>query len=94
MQVAFENCGGKAVVTAVEWPFASFLMSKASSNRFFGTIYFDYNARHASFDRLRKFYEPDSGLTLWLGLARASVYAAISTWIGLAFGKWMRGVQR
>ena len=83
-----------ALVTAVEWPFADFLLSKASANRFFGTIYFDYNARPWSFDRLREFLHPDSGMKLWLGLARASVYAAISTWVGLAFGRWMRGVQR
>jgi hypothetical protein len=83
-----------AVVAAVEWPFANFLMSKASANRFFGTIYFDYNSRPEGFDRLREFYKPDSGWTLWLGLLRASAYAAISTWVGLAFGRWMRGVQR
>lgn len=83
-----------AVVTVVEWPFASFLMSKASANRFFGTIYFDYNMRPESFDRLRKFWEPDSGMKLWLGLLRASLYAEISTWVGLSFGRWMRGVQR
>lgn len=83
-----------AVLTAVEWPFANFLMSKASANRFFGTIYFDYNARPGSFDRLRRFYQPDSGSALWLGLLRASLYASISTWIGLTFGRWMRGVQR
>lgn len=82
------------VVAAVEWPFANFLMSKASANRFFGTIYFDYNSRPEGFDRLREFYKPDSGWTLWLGLLRASAYAAISTWVGLAFGRWMRGVQR
>ena len=34
-----------AVLVAVEWPFANFLLSKASENRFFGTIYFDYNSR-------------------------------------------------
>jgi hypothetical protein len=83
-----------AVVAAVEWPFANFLMSKASANRFFGTIYFDYNSRPEGFDRLREFYKPDSGWTLWLGLLRASAYAAISTWVGLTFGRWMRGVQR
>ena len=83
-----------AVLFAVEWPFANFLMSKASENRFFGNIYFDYNSRPTGFDRMRQWFHPDSGLTLWLGLARASVYAMISTWIGLAFGRWMRGVQR
>lgn len=82
------------MITAVEWPFANFLMSHLSENRFFGTMYFGYNARPESFDRLRKFASPDYGLTLWLGLLRASLYAAISTMLGLAFGRWMRGVQR
>jgi hypothetical protein len=83
-----------AVLTAVEWPFATFLMSHASENRFFGTLYASYNARSTSFDRLRRFALTDSGATLWIGLATAALYASISTWIGLAFGRWMRGVQR
>jgi hypothetical protein len=83
-----------AVLTAVEWPFANFLMSHASENRFFGTMYASYNARSTSFDRLRRFAVIDSGAALWIGLATAALYASISTWIGLAFGRWMRGVQR
>jgi hypothetical protein len=83
-----------AVMVAVEWPFAKFLMSSAAANRFFGTIYFDYNSQPLGFDRLRQFLHPDQGLVLWFGLLRAVVYASISTWIGLAFGRWMRGVQR
>jgi len=83
-----------AIIFAVEWPFASFLMSKASENRFFGTIYFDYNSRADMWDRLRHFVLPDSGMRLTIGLLIASACASISTWIGLFFGKWMRGVQR
>jgi hypothetical protein len=82
------------VLTAVEWPFANFLMTDASKNRFFGTIYFDYNSRPMSWDRMRQWFQPDHGVALFAGLARASVYASISTWIGLQFGRWMRGVQR
>jgi hypothetical protein len=83
-----------AVLTIVEWPFASFLLSKASENRFFGTIYFDYNSRPDGPDRLRRFVDPDSGATLYWGLLRAAIYGSISTWIGLSFGRWMRSVQR
>jgi hypothetical protein len=83
-----------AVLTIVEWPFANFLLSKASENRFFGTIYFDYNSRPNGYDRLRHFLNPDHGGVLYWGLLRASIYASISTWIGLSFGRWMRGVQR
>jgi hypothetical protein len=83
-----------AVLFAVEWPFASFLLSKASENRFFGTIYFDYNSSAQGYDRLRLFFDPDYGLGLLRGLSIAAVCAAISTWIGLKFGNWMRSIQR
>ena len=83
-----------AVLFAVEWPFAKFLLSKASENRLFGTMYFDYNAQPDNFDRMRRWYHPDWGMPLTLGLLRAAVYAAISSWIGLGFGRWMRKVQR
>jgi hypothetical protein len=83
-----------AVLTAVEWPFANFLLSDASRNRFFGTIYFDYNSRPTGADRLREWFYPDHGMALYGGLVRAAVYASLSTWIGLLFGRWMRGVQR
>ena len=82
------------VIFAVEWPFATFLMSHASENRFFGSIYFDYTSSPQGYERMRRFFQPDSGVTLWLGLLRASAYAAISTWVGLLLGRWMRGVQR
>jgi hypothetical protein len=78
----------------VQWPFANFLMSRWSQNRFFGTLYFGYNSRPNSLERLRHFAAPDTGLTLTLGLLRATLYASLSTWIGLRFGRWMRGVQR
>lgn len=83
-----------AVLVAVEWPFASFLLSKASENRFFGTIYFDYNSRADGLDRLRQFFMPDSGSALAFGLFRAGLYGSIGTWLGLRFGNWMRSVQR
>jgi hypothetical protein len=83
-----------AVLTAVEWPFANFLLSDASKNRFFGTIYFDYNSRPNGFDRLREWLYPDHGVALYRGLVWAAVYASISTWLGLLFGRWMRGVRR
>jgi hypothetical protein len=83
-----------AVIFAVEWPFANFLMSKAAANRFFGTIYFDYNSRPNGLDRMRDFFDPASGMHLFMGLVWASVIATIGTWFGLLFGNWMRGVKR
>ena len=83
-----------ALLTAVEWPFAIFLMSHASQNRFFGTMYFDYQTRKQGYDYLRLFLWPEHGAKLALGLLRASLYATISTSLGVVFGRWMRGVQR
>lgn len=83
-----------AVLTAVEWPFAKFLLSKASENRFFGTTYFDYNSRAEGLDRMRQFADPAHGWPLYFGLLRAGIYGGLSTALGLLFGRWMRGVQR
>jgi hypothetical protein len=83
-----------AILFAVEWPFANFLMSKASANRFFGTMYFDYTSRPGGFERTRRFFMPQSGYFLWQGLMWATFSAMISTWAGILFGRWMRGVQR
>jgi hypothetical protein len=83
-----------AVLAAVEWPFADFLMSKWSANRFFGTIYFDYSSRPGGYDQTRRFFMAAHGMPLWTGLAEAALYAMIGIWIGLRFGRWMRSVQR
>ena len=82
------------ILVVVEWPFANFLLSKASENRFFGTMYFDYTTAATDDDRLRIFFYPDSGIALAKGLGIASLCAMASTWVGLRFGHWMRGVQR
>lgn len=83
-----------AILAAVEWPFADFLMSKWSENRFFGTMYFGFNAHPGSFEVTRQFAIVSRGWTLWLGLTVAAAIAAIETWLGLHLGRWMRAVQR
>ena len=83
-----------AVLVAVEWPFASFLMSKASQNRFFGTIYFDYNSRAEGPDRMRQLLNVAHGMHLATGLVIASFLASVSAFAGFVFGDWMRKVQR
>jgi hypothetical protein len=79
---------------AVEWPFASFLMTNAAKNVFFGAAYLDYGEPPQSADALREFFRPEHGLVLWEGLAMAMLYSALSVWIGLALGRWMRKIQR
>jgi hypothetical protein len=81
-------------LVAAEWPFASFLMTDAAKNRFFGAGYLDYGTPSFSLDALRRFVQPQHGIALWTGLAWAMLYAAISVWVGLLLGDWMRKVQR
>jgi hypothetical protein len=83
-----------AVMVAVEWPFADFLMSPLARNAFFGADYFGYNTGANSYNRLHLFLAPDSGIVLWSGLVRAALYASLGTWLGMLFGNWMRKVQR
>ena len=79
---------------AVEWPFRTFLLSKGSCHSFFGSIHHGHATRPESMDRMCRFFRPDEGSALAWGLARAALYAMISTWVGLFFGLWMRKVQR
>jgi hypothetical protein len=79
---------------AVQWPFASFLMTKAAQNRFFATGYYDYGTPSWTSDVMRRFVRPEHGLALWSGLGWAMLYAAISIWLGLLLGGWMRKIQR
>jgi hypothetical protein len=81
-------------LVAVEWPFADFLMTKSAANRFFGTGYFQYGMPSTSYDFLRRFVDPEQGATLWGGLALAMLFAALSTWLGILLGRWMRAIQR
>jgi hypothetical protein len=81
-------------LVAAEWPFASFLTTDAAKNRFFGAGYLDYSTPSWSLDATRHFFRPQHGLALWTGLAEAMLFAAISVWLGLLLGDWMRKVQR
>jgi hypothetical protein len=81
-------------LVAVEWPFASFLMTRSAANRFFGTAYFGYPEPPTSYDVLRQFVDPQHGAALWSGLALAMLFAILSTWLGLTLGRWMRAIQR
>jgi hypothetical protein len=81
-------------LVAVQWPFADFLMSRASQNRFFGTGYHDFGIPPWDADVTRHFLNAQHGWALWSGLSMAMLYAAISAWLGLMLGDWMRKIHR
>jgi hypothetical protein len=81
-------------LVSAEWPFASFLMTKASQNRFFATGYHPYLAPPWSPSVTRHFIYSTHGIRLFCGLGIAALCAMFSTWVGLVFGEWMRRLQR
>jgi len=84
-----------ATFVAVEWPFASFLMSPASHNWFFGTHYFPYFEPPTSSAVLGRFAHTDKTVrAFWLGMAEALVFAILSARLGLACGYWLQRIRR
>jgi hypothetical protein len=83
-----------AVFAAVQWPFASFLMSGAARNRFFGTTYFGYNTNPNSLSMRYRFLPIEAGSVLWEELAFTIGTAMLTTLAGLATGNWMRRIRR
>ncbi len=85
------------VFLAVQWPFANFLMSDAAKNWIFGAHHFGYYVHPNSNLRRGLFYSPDNERTL-MGFAavlgQAALISLFTSRLGLAFGNWMRTVQR
>jgi hypothetical protein len=83
------------VFVAVQWPFADFLMSPAARNAFFGSHYFDYNARPESYQVRYLFYPYENSAGAFRATMAAAAGLAVVTFrIGLGFGAWMRRIQR
>jgi hypothetical protein len=83
------------VMLAVQWPFGSFLLSPASRNWFFMTDQFSYFANPTSYQVRHEFFPWDAGRAALLRrLAFCVPLAALSAWLGLVWGGWMRKVQR
>ncbi len=84
-----------ASLLAAQWPFASFLISPASANWFFGTKYFAYFARPNGFDVRHLFFPADRTTSeFWLVMAEAFALAILSSRLGMAWGDWVRKVRR
>ena len=85
--VAFE-----AVLLAVQWPFATFLVSPAGRFNFFGTTYFDYGTPPDSWLIKGIFIPREPNFAMLMAIA--FVAAIITTRIGFGWGNWMRTVRR
>jgi hypothetical protein len=83
-----------AVFLAVEWPFASFLMTPASRNWFFGTNYFFYALPPNSFMARNVFYPTGSPAEFSLALLASVLIGTLSFRWGLTRGEWLGKIKR
>ena len=81
--------------TAVQWPFASFLMTPLARNRFFGTEYMDFSTPAQSFyARNEFFYNESTPQQFWRGMLIAALISCLMMWAGLHAGRAMQKVKR
>jgi len=84
-----------ALFLAVQWPFASFLMTPAARNWFFNADNFVYWLSPAGVEWSRNFVRPDPGEWPFAAqLMIAFVLGTISSYVGLWFGTWLTRVRR
>src|SRR5258705_1205254 len=74
---------------AVEWPFASFLLSPGARNWFFGSHYVDFMTRPTSPISNFQFIDMDRG-EFWTNLTLALFFAILMTRLGMAWGESLR----
>jgi hypothetical protein len=83
-----------AVFIAVQWPFATFLMTPAARNWFFGAGYMDYGTRPTSTYARFLFFPSETVTQFWVRLSLAAIMSVAMTWIGIRAGRAMQRVRR
>lgn len=83
-----------AIFLVVQWPFADFLMSPGARNWFFGAHHIDFGTNPNSF-LARSLFRSDANIwTFWQHIGLAALISVFMTRLGIAWGDWMRQVQR
>ena len=84
-----------AVLIAVNWPFANFLMSPASRNWVFGTQQFAYFLNPTVASVRNVFFAWEQTTTHFLvNMGWALIAGIVSTRVGITLGGWLQRVQR
>ncbi|HEY6308674.1 MAG TPA: hypothetical protein VI488_19710 [Candidatus Angelobacter sp.] len=94
LQILIAGTGFLGILIAVQWPFATFLMSPAARNWFFAPNNYPYFARPDFMDVRHVFMQPESGATFFWLMAIACVVSMVSMWLGIGFGDWLKRVKR
>jgi hypothetical protein len=80
---------------ALQWPFASFLQTRAADNRLFVGNEFAFFQAEGSYPVRHLFYPTESSKAgLGLGMAIALVLAVLSTRAGVGVARWLGGLRR
>jgi uncharacterized membrane protein len=84
-----------ALFIAVQWPFASFLMTESARNAFFNADNFVYWLSPAGVEWSRTFQQDEPGSPPFgMQLFIAFLLGTFSSYVGLWFGQWMTKVRR
>ena len=83
-----------ATFVAVQWPFATFLMTASARNWFFGTTYLDYGTPVTSLYARFEFVPPESPDILVRGLLFAALVSCLMAYVGIQVGARMHRVRR
>jgi len=94
-QAIFGGVAFLAIMIAVEWPFATFLMSPMARNRFFATTDFPYFALPTSPTVRHVFVRwEQSPAEFWRNMALGFLFSTASMWAGIYWGNWLKRVRR
>jgi len=84
-----------ATFTAIQWPFARFLMTPYARNWFFGTAYMDFSTPPTSLYARNLFRAAESTpAQFWRGMLVAALVSCLMMWLGLHAGRAMQKVKR
>jgi hypothetical protein len=78
---------------AVQWPFATFLLSPAAHNWVFGSHYIDYNAK-PWWPEVTNVFASEPPAEFWTNLGIALATSIVVSRLALAWGDWMRRIKR
>ena len=84
-----------AVVIAVQWPFASFMMTPAADNWFFHRNNYPYFAQPTWAEVTHVFMNWEASSTaFWVTMSFAFLMSVVNMWLGTLFGNWLSKVRR
>ncbi len=94
-QAAFAGAVYLALLVAIEWPFASFLMTPAARNWFFNTANYPYFASPEAHSVRNIFFNTDkSAVQFWSNMVLALVSSVFFMWLGIVLGGWLKRLKR